>query len=127
MGITHFAEARRLEHRIGHLAGAWTLLGESAGSVGIGVRRIEVAPGGWSAPAHGHGRSEDIFYVLGGRGLSWQDGRTCEIAEGDCIVYHARRGAHTTNASADGLDLLAFGPRHYDESPRFPRLGASLL
>src|SRR5206468_1930031 len=44
----------------------------------------------------------------------------------DCIVYLARRGAHTVFATEE-LDLLAFGTRLNDESPRFPRLGASLV
>jgi uncharacterized cupin superfamily protein len=35
-------------------------------------------------------------------------------------------GHHTLHAVED-LDVLAFGPRVYDESARFPRLGASLV
>jgi uncharacterized cupin superfamily protein len=49
-----------------------------------------------------------------------------EIGAGDCIVYLAGSGAHTLHALTE-LDVLAFGPRERDESPRFPRLGASLL
>jgi uncharacterized cupin superfamily protein len=126
VGITHFEEARRRELQIGHLHATWSFLGEAAGCVGVGVRRLEIPVGGWSTPAHEHGREEEIFYVLSGRGLSWQAGETYEIGAGDCVVYLARRGAHTVHATED-LDLLAFGPRHYDESPRFPRLGASLV
>ncbi len=126
VGITHFDEARRWERAIGHLRGTWSFLGEAAGSVGVGLRRIEVPQGGWSTPAHEHGRSEEIFYVLAGRGLSWQSGSVAEIRAGDCIVYHAGGGAHTVHALED-LDVLAFGPRLPDESPRFPRLGFSLV
>jgi uncharacterized cupin superfamily protein len=90
------------------------------------VSRIEVPPGGWSTPAHEHGRAEEIFYVLAGRGISWQDGHAAEIAAGDCIVYLAGGGAHTLHA-LEPLDVLAFGPREYDESTRFPRLGLSLV
>ena len=126
MGIAHFDEARQREYELGHLRGLWTFLGEAAGSVEVGVRRIELPPGGWSTPAHEHGRSEEIFYVLAGRGLSWQDGRTAEVGPGDCIVHLAGRGAHTLHA-VEHLDVLAFGPRCRDESPRFPRLGASLV
>jgi uncharacterized cupin superfamily protein len=64
--------------------------------------------------------------VLGGRGLSWHKGETFEIAEGDCILYLPRKGPHTLHAVED-LDVLAFGPRVYDESARFPRLGAPLV
>jgi uncharacterized cupin superfamily protein len=126
VGITHLDDARRGELAVGHLHATWSYLGEDAGCVGIGLRRIEVREGAWSTPAHEHGRSEEIFYVLGGRGLSWHRGQVAEIGEGDCIVYLAGSGAHTVHALTD-LDLLAFGPRLRDESPRFPRLGASLV
>jgi uncharacterized cupin superfamily protein len=102
------------------------MLGEAAGSVGIGLRRIELPAGGWSTPAHEHGGEEEIFYVRAGRGLSWQDGATAEIASGDCIVYLAGGGAHTLHA-LEPLDVLAFGPRSRDTSLRFPRLGLSLV
>src|SRR5438094_207503 len=51
------------------------MLGEAAGCVEVGLRRIQVHEGGWSTPAHEHGRSEEIFYVLAGQGLSWQRGK----------------------------------------------------
>ena len=126
MGITHFDEAERVERAVGHIRGRWSFLGEAAGSERAGVRRIEVPAGGWSTPAHEHGREEEIFYVLAGRGLSWQDGATSEIAPRDCIVYRPWDGAHTINALED-LDLLAFGTRVNDEAPSFPRLGRSLV
>jgi uncharacterized cupin superfamily protein len=126
VGITHLDDAPARDYAVGHIRGRWTALGEAAGSVGVGVRRIEVPPGGWSTPAHEHGLEEELFYVLSGRGISWQKGRTAEIAGGDCILYAPRRGAHTLHA-LEPLDVLAFGPRHDDESPRFPRLGLSLV
>jgi uncharacterized cupin superfamily protein len=126
VGIAHWDEARRRERQIGHLNATWTFLGEAAGCVEVGVRRIELPPGGWSTPAHEHGREEEIFYVLAGRGLSWQDGETFEIAAGDCVVYRAAEVAHTMHA-LEALAVLAFGPRHYDENVGFPRLGLSLV
>ena len=126
MGITHFDQARAREYQLGHLHGRWTMLGEGAGCVNVGIRRIELPAGGWSTPAHEHGGSEEIFYVLAGKGLSWQNGKTAEIGAGDCIVYLARRGAHTLHA-LEPLDVLAFGPRIYDEALRLPRLGMSLV
>ena len=56
-------------------------------------------------PAHEHGRSEEIFYVLAGQGLSWQRGEVAEIGAGDCIVYLAGSGAHTLHALTE-LDVL---------------------
>jgi uncharacterized cupin superfamily protein len=126
MAITHFDEVRRREIELGHLHAAWSFLGEAAGSVGVGARRIQVQSGGWSTPAHEHGREEEIFFVLAGRGLSWQKGETYEIRPGDCVVYLASGGAHTLHA-LDELDVLAFGPRLDDESVGFPRSGMSLI
>jgi uncharacterized cupin superfamily protein len=126
VGLTHFDEARTVEYDRGHLRSRWTLLGESAGSRTVGVRRLQVPAGSWSTPAHEHGRSEEIFFILSGRGLSWQAGRTAPIRAEDGILYAPRRGAHSVFAQED-LDLLAFGTREYDESLRLPRLGMSLV
>lgn len=126
MGIAHLDHAPSREFAVGHIQGRWTLLGEAAGSVGLGARRIQVAAGGWTTPAHEHGAEEEIFYVLAGHGLSWQRGRTSEIGPGDCIVYHAGAGAHTLHA-LEALDVVAFGPRIREESARFPRLDMSLI
>ena len=67
MTLTPVDEAPSRAFEIGHIRGRWTRLGEAAGCVGVGVRRIELPEGGWSTPAHEHGREEEIFYVLGGR------------------------------------------------------------
>jgi len=125
-GIAHIDEVAPLERNLGHLRARWRMLGEAAGSVTVGVRRIEVMAGAWSTPVHEHGAAEEIFYVLGGRGLSWCDGETAEIGAGDCIVYLAGGGGHTLHA-LEPLDVLAFGPRHRDTSTRFPRLGLTML
>jgi uncharacterized cupin superfamily protein len=126
MGITHFDDAPSNEFEVGHLRGRWTMLGEAAGSVAVGVRRIQVPAGAWSTPAHEHGSEEEIFWVLEGRGVTWQRERTADIAAGDCIVYHAGGGAHSLHA-IEPLDVLAFGPRHRVPGVSFPRLGMSLV
>jgi uncharacterized cupin superfamily protein len=126
VGVTHYDDAPSREYELGHLRGRWTMLGEAAGCERVGVRRIQLQPGGWSTPVHEHGRSEEIFYVLAGAGVSWQRGRTTEIGAGDCIVYLPRRGPHTLHAH-EPLDVLAFGTREFDEALRLPRLGLSTL
>jgi uncharacterized cupin superfamily protein len=124
VGIARLDEGRRREVELGHIRGRWTYAGEAAGCVKVGVRRLELPAGGWSTPAHQHGLDEEIFYVMSGRGLSWQDGEVCEVGPGDCIVYLARGGAHTLHA-LEPIDALLFGERHEDESISFPRLGMS--
>jgi uncharacterized cupin superfamily protein len=126
MGITHFDEAFSTEFEVGHIRGRWTMLGEALDCTTIGVRRLQIPQGGWSTPAHEHGRSEEIFYVLSGSGISWHRGKTAEIRAGDGILYRPRSGPHTTHA-LQPLDVLAFGDRQYDESVRFPQLEMSLL
>ena len=126
MGIAHLDEVQGHALSVGHLQATWSFLGAAAGAVGVGATRLQIPAGGWSTPAHDHGVEEELFYVLDGRGLSWHKDETFEIAEGDCILYLPRKGHHTLHAVED-LDVLAFGPRVYDESARFPRLGASLV
>jgi uncharacterized cupin superfamily protein len=107
-GLVHWddVEPRRLEQA--HLGGSWRLLGQAAGSVDVTVNRIEVDPGRWSSPAHVD--DEEIVYVLGGSGISWQGGKAYEIGPGDCVVHRARGAPHTLRAGDEGLDVLAYGP-----------------
>ena len=126
MGITHFDDAPERVYEQGHIRGRWTLLGEAAGSIDVGLRRIRVPRGGWSTPVHEHGREEELFYVLAGDGIAWHRGRTAPVRAGDVIVFHAHSGGHTLHATSPELDLLAFGRREYDEGPAFARLAMAM-
>ena len=126
VGIAHFDEVRQFDFELDHLRGRWSFAGRAAGCHTVGMSRIEIPAGGFSTPVHEHGRGPEIFFVLEGRGLSLQDGRASETGKGDCIVYLRRGGAHTLHA-VEPMDVLAFGPREYDESVGFPRLGMSLI
>jgi uncharacterized cupin superfamily protein len=106
---------------VGHIKGAWRDLGREAGSRTVGLRRIEVAEGHFSTPAHEHGDDEEIFFVLGGEGLLWQDGDTHAVTSGDCIVHRPKRGAHTLRGGAGGLDVLVFGQRRDASLTALPR------
>jgi uncharacterized cupin superfamily protein len=123
VGIAHWdeVESERLEE--GHLNGMWTDLGSAAESRGVGVTRIQIKPRCWSTPAHVELDEEEIFYVLGGSGLSWQDGKTYEIGPGDCIVHRVAHEVHTLHASDEGLDVLAFGERTDATATFLPRVG----
>ena len=78
-------EKRRIEE--GHLRSTVTNLGRAAGSESIGVQRIELGPGEIPTPVHVHASEEEIFYVLHGSGLSWQDGEAYEVRAGDSLVH----------------------------------------
>ena len=87
------------------------------------MSRIELAPGEQPTPAHIHGEAEEIFYVLGGSGLTLLDEKAYEIRVGDCIVYKNVHEAHTIRAGADGLDVIAFGAARVLQTAELPRGG----
>jgi uncharacterized cupin superfamily protein len=127
VAIAHWDDVEQRQRAAGHIGGSWRDLGTAAGSIGVGLQRIQLEPGMWSTPAHVHGSAEEIFFVLGGSGLSWQDGRTYEIRPRDCLVHRREAEAHTLRAGADGLDVLAYGHRRWDEAAHLPRAGVSWL
>ena len=129
--ISHWDEVRTWRGERGHIAGTWSsLVGRSSKT--IGVKRIQVDPGMWSTPLHLEGFDEEIFWVLGGSGVSvqWEgeDTLAYEVREGDCLVHLALENAHTLRAGADGLDVLAFGHRSYAPGVTWlPRAGVAWL
>jgi uncharacterized cupin superfamily protein len=125
--LAHWDDVKARAAEQGHLRARWQDLGAAAGSVTAGVKRIQIEPGHWSTPAHVHGRSEEIFFVLDGSGLSWQGGETYEVGEGDCLFHEDGGPPHTLLAGPDGLDVLAFGTREYDEAAYLPRAGVLWL
>jgi uncharacterized cupin superfamily protein len=125
-GVAHWDDVEVEVVDFGHIAGRWQDLGTAAGSSRVGVHRIRLGPGQWSTPAHSEQAEEEIFYVLGGSGLSWQDGSVYEVASGDCLVHLTGAEAHTLRAGPDGLDVLAFGERAA-AGTTLPRAGVSWL
>jgi uncharacterized cupin superfamily protein len=113
--LAQWDDVRGRRREAGHIGGTWYDLGRAAGTVGVGVKRIQVDPGRWSTPAHVEGAEEEIFFVLAGSGISWQDdgrgGVAYEVRAGDCLVHRPDGEAHTLRAGPDGLDVLAFGQR----------------
>ena len=99
----------------------WQALGRAAGTRDVGVNRVRVAAGMLPTPPHSHGASEEIFYVLGGSGLAWQDGDVHTVRPDDCVIHRADHHEHTFVAGPDGLDYLVFGTRHPTEIGWLPR------
>jgi uncharacterized cupin superfamily protein len=123
MGIAHWDEVEQRKLAVGPMQLTRVDLGDAAKSRNVGVARLLVEPGGRSSPVHVELDEEEIFFVLGGSGLSWQDGKTFEIGPGDCIVHRAAEETHTLIAGADGLDVLAFGERTSTTATYLPRAG----
>jgi uncharacterized cupin superfamily protein len=121
--LRHWDDLEIEHHELGPMNARW----RSAGGVRLGMSRIEVSPGGQSTPAHLHTAEEELFYVLGGAGLWWEDGATTAIGPGDVMFARPRGAAHTIIGGDDGIDVLAFGPRVDIELVHLPRPGVVRL
>lgn len=117
--LTHWDDLAADHHELGPMDARWRGLG----GVRLGMNRIDVQPGAQSTPAHMHTAEEELFYVVRGDGLWWQDGATTAIAEGDLMFARPAGGAHTVIAGDGGIDVLAFGPRRELEVTHLPRPG----
>jgi uncharacterized cupin superfamily protein len=117
--VTHWDDLAVEHHALGPMDARW----RTADGVKLGMSRIDVLPGAQSTPAHQHTAEEELFYVVRGDGLWWQDGATTAIGEGDVAFAEPRAGAHTVIAGDDGIDVLAFGPRLDIEVTHLPRPG----
>jgi uncharacterized cupin superfamily protein len=123
--LSHWDEVPAHERGVGPIAGRWRALGTAAGSVGVGLNRVEIPEGRMSTPVHVHRREEEIVYVLGGRGLLWQGGSTSELGPGDVVVHPVSGDAHALIGGPGGLDVLVFGPRLAGEATFLPRVGVA--
>jgi uncharacterized cupin superfamily protein len=127
MGVAHWDEVEAHRRAKGEMDATWQLLGRAAGTRAVGVNRVRVAPGRLPTPPHSHGASEELFFVLAGSGLAWQDGDVHEIRPLDCVIQRPRQTAHTFVAGPEGLEYLVFGTRHPTELGWLPRSRAIRL
>jgi uncharacterized cupin superfamily protein len=122
--VTHWDEVEPVAIEGTQLRGTRWRLGGAAGADRAGLSRYRLGAGERAMPAHVHADEEEIFYVLAGDGLSWQDGRTYAVRTGDCILHRADAEAHTIVGAGDGLDVLAFGAGSPTGLTWLPRAGA---
>jgi uncharacterized cupin superfamily protein len=127
MGVAHWDEVEFHQRAKGEMDASWQWLGHAAGTRGVGVNRVRVAPGKLPTPPHSHGASEELYFVLGGSGLAWQDGDVHEVRPLDCIIHRPGEMEHTFVAGPDGLEFLVFGTRHPTEIGWLPRSRAIRL
>jgi uncharacterized cupin superfamily protein len=94
----------------------------TTGAPRAALSRYRIDPGRRPMPQHVHADEEEIFFVLAGSGLSWQDDAVHEIGAGDVLVHRACAEAHTLVAGpAEPLEVLAFSsgsPTHLTTLPR---------
>jgi uncharacterized cupin superfamily protein len=127
MTLAHWDEVEFERSAKGEMDASWQRLGDAAGTSGVGVRRCRVEPGKLPTPPHSHGASEELYFVLAGSGLAWQDGQVHEVRPLDCVVHRANEMEHTFVAGDDGLEFLVFGTRHRTELGWLPRSRAIRL
>ncbi|HEX4323365.1 MAG TPA: cupin domain-containing protein [Gaiellaceae bacterium] len=127
MTVAHWDEVEPHRRAKGEMDATWQALGNAAGTRGVGVNRVRVAPGKLPTPPHSHGASEELYFVLSGSGLAWQNGEVHEVRPLDCIIQRPRETEHTFVAGPDGLEYLVFGTRHPTELGWLPRSGAIRL
>ena len=123
----HWDEVEPIAIDDGDLRGTRWRLGAAAGASRTGLSRYRLGPGERAMPVHVHGDEEELFYVLAGEGLSWQDGRTYAVRAGDCILHLPGAEAHTIAGAGDGLDVLAYGSGSDTGVTWLPRAGAMWL
>jgi uncharacterized cupin superfamily protein len=121
MGIAHWDDVEWHRRAKGEMDAEWQRLGDHAGTTGVGVNRVRVTPGRLPTPPHSHGASEELYYVLGGSGLVWQDEAVHEVRPGDCVIQRAGSMEHTFVAGDEGLEYIVFGTRHPTEIAWLPR------
>jgi uncharacterized cupin superfamily protein len=124
MGIAHWDDVEGNRRAKGEMDATWQRLGQAAGTKGVALNRVRVAPGKLPTPPHSHGASEEIYYVLSGSGLAWQDEQVHELRPGDCVIHRANELEHTFVAGPDGLEYLVYATLHSAEIGWLPRSGA---
>ena len=84
-----------------------------------GVSYPRVKPGKRQAFAHRHERAVEVYVVLGGSGQAKLEDQLVELRALDAIRV-APGVTRAFQAGRDGLELLAFGPRHDGDGDVLP-------
>ena len=84
-----------------------------AEATGFGL--ITVKPGQRQPFAHRHNEAEEVYVILSGSGTLKLDDELVEVVEMDAVRISPDVG-RAAEAGPDGLEILAFGPRHEDDA-----------
>lgn len=122
--LVHLDDVPEHVRDLGPLQGRRKRVADAAGARSVGLSLFTMGPGERAVPVHAHADEEELFYVVAGSGVSWQDGRTYPIATGDLVCHRAMEEAHTMVAGPDGLEVLAFGEGSRTNITHLPRAGA---
>ena len=89
------------------------------GAEHTGISYHRVKPGKRQGFAHKHDEAEEVYVVLSGTGRMKLDDDIIEVARLDAIRV-APGVIRMFEGGPDGLDLLAFGPRHDGDGDLLP-------
>lgn len=81
------------------------------GAEDTGISHLRVKPGKRQAFAHRHDDAEEIYVVISGSGRVKLDDEIVELGALDALRV-APGVIRQFEAGAEGLELIAFGPRH---------------
>lgn len=84
-----------------------------------GVSHLRVKPGQRQAFAHRHDEAEEVYVVLAGSGRMKLDDEIIDVEVLDAIRV-APGVTRQFESGSDGLELIAFGPRHQGDGDIFP-------
>jgi mannose-6-phosphate isomerase-like protein (cupin superfamily) len=84
-----------------------------------GVSHHRVKPGRRQGFAHRHENAEEVYVVLAGSGRMRLEDEVLEVGRLDAIRV-APEVTRMFEAGPEGLELLAFGPRHEGDGEIFP-------
>ena len=96
-------------------------LGRAAGSRLSGLQHVTVVPGRRSSVRHCHSHDQELFVVLEGAGTLLLGDERHVVRPGSVVARPAGTGvAHSFEAGADGLVLLAYGTRERADTCWYP-------
>ena len=84
-----------------------------------GVSMLRVKPGQRQAFAHKHDEAEEVYVVMGGAGRVKLDDEILELSRLDALRV-SPQVTRQFEGGPDGIELLAFGPRHEGDGEVFP-------
>jgi len=96
-------------------------LGRAAGSELAGLQHVTVPPGRRTSTRHCHSHDEELFVVLEGGGVLLLGDERHDVRPGSIVARPPGTGvAHSFEAGADGLVLLAYGTRDPADACWYP-------
>jgi len=125
--VIHLDDVEPVEFEAGDIKAARRRLGPAIGTKRVGVSHYRIPPGRRMMPLHVHADEEEIFYVLGGGGLSVQGRSACTVGPGDCVVHVCNGKPHTFVAGDEGLELMVFATGSDTNITWLPRANAWFL